>query len=555
MKSHIFLASVLMIGTLSSCDDFFETAPKDALSPSTFWKTEDDAQEAVVACYQDWNNPATGSSDVFFADCMSDIAYSHTGSSSYKYVANGSTYSSSTVQYYSYTTIRRCNTVLANIDEVPFTDSKTRDDLKGQVRTIRAWRYFQMNFWYGGVPLITDLPQIAGDAQLPRTDEATVKQFVYDEIDQAINELNDKPAARGRIAKGTALAIKMRSALYWGDLDRAMDAARAIQNLQQYEIEHGMSFLELFSLAGRDSKEIICSMQHVLNTYGFGNVVRMFSNADGGWSSFVPTQSFVESFEMANGMMPSEEGSGYDETHPFANRDPRLYNTVVYPGQDWLGANGKVRVFNTLDRTIDGSNNPDYMDAATNATHTGMIWAKYTTPISQYSASMSNDELCPIIFRYAEVLLTIAEINVEKNQNFNEVYAILDELRARGGHIPVDRAKYNTQSSLRELVRRERCIELAGEGLRRADILRWKDENGKMLAETLLNGTLYRMVGTVDEANPDPHMRAIIELPSEANKQLRKLEDRTFEPYQRYLPIPQSQLNTNPNLTQTPGYD
>lgn len=555
MKSHIFLASVLMIGTLSSCDDFFETAPKDALSPSTFWKTEDDAQEAVVACYQDWNNPATGSSDVFFADCMSDIAYSHTGSSSYKYVANGSTYSSSTVQYYSYTTIRRCNTVLANIDEVPFADSKTRDDLKGQVRTIRAWRYFQMNFWYGGVPLITDLPQIAGDAQLPRTDEATVKQFVYDEIDQAINELNDKPAARGRIAKGTALAIKMRSALYWGDLDRAMDAARAIQNLQQYEIEHGMSFLELFSLAGRDSKEIICSMQHVLNTYGFGNVVRMFSNADGGWSSFVPTQSFVESFEMANGMMPSEEGSGYDETHPFANRDPRLYNTVVYPGQDWFGANGKVRVFNTLDRTIDGSNNPDYMDAATNATHTGMIWAKYTTPISQYSASMSNDELCPIIFRYAEVLLTIAEINVEKNQNFNEVYAILDELRARGGHIPVDRAKYNTQSSLRELVRRERCIELAGEGLRRADILRWKDENGKMLAETLLNGTLYRMVGTVDEANPDPHMRAIIELPSEANKQLRKLEDRTFEPYQRYLPIPQSQLNTNPNLTQTPGYD
>lgn len=555
MKPHIILASVLMVGTLASCDDFFETAPKDALSPSTFWKTEDDAQEAVVACYQDWNNPATGSSDVFFADCMSDIAYSHTGSSSYKYVANGSTYSSSTVQYYSYTTIRRCNTVLANIDEVPFTDSKTRDDLKGQVRTIRAWRYFQMNFWYGGVPLITDLPQIAGDAQLPRTDEATVKQFVYDEIDQAINELNDKPAARGRIAKGTALAIKMRSSLYWGDLDRAMDAARAIQNLQLYEIEHGMPYLELFSLAGRDSKEIICSMQHVLSTYAFGNVVRMYSNADGGWSSFVPTQNFVESFEMANGMMPSEEGSGYDETHPFANRDPRLYNTVVYPGQDWLGANGKVRVFNTLDRTIGGSNNPDYMDAATNATHTGMIWAKYTTPISQYSASMSNDELCPIIFRYAEVLLTIAEINVEKNQNFNEVYAILDELRARGGHIPVDRAKYNTQSSLRELVRRERCIELAGEGLRRADILRWKDENGKMLAETLLNGTLYRMVGTVDEANPDPHMRAIIELPSEANKQLRKLEDRTFEPYQRYLPIPQSQLNTNPNLTQTPGYD
>ena len=46
-----------------------------------------------------------------------------------------------------------------------------------------------------------------------------------------------------------------------------------------------------------------------------------------------------------------------------------------------------------------------------------------------------------------------------------------------------DRAKYNTQEKLRELVRRERCIEMAGEGLRRADLLRWKDQNGKMLAE------------------------------------------------------------------------
>lgn len=107
-----------------------------------------------------------------------------------------------------------------------------------QVRTIRAWRYFQMNFWYGGVPLITDLPQVADEAKLPRDSEETVKQFVYDEIDTAIDELNDEPAARGRIAKGTALAIKMRSALYWGDLDRALSATRAIQDLHQYEIEN-----------------------------------------------------------------------------------------------------------------------------------------------------------------------------------------------------------------------------------------------------------------------------------------------------------------------------
>ena len=176
MKPNNFLLPILLAGVLmTSCDDFFDTAPKDALSPATFWKTESDAQKAAVACYEDWVSPATGSSEVFFADCMSDICYSFTGSSSYKYVGNGSATRSSTVKYYDYSIIRRCNTFMANIDKVPFTDSKAKDNLVGQVRTIRAWRYFQMNFWYGGVPLITGLPQLADEAKLPRDSEETVK--------------------------------------------------------------------------------------------------------------------------------------------------------------------------------------------------------------------------------------------------------------------------------------------------------------------------------------------------------------------------------------------
>ena len=193
---------------------------------------------------------------------------------------------------------------MANIDKVPFTDSKAKDNLVGQVRTIRAWRYFQMNFWYGGVPLITGLPQLADEAKLPRDSEETVKKFVYDELDQAIRELDERPAARGRIARGTALAIKMRSALYWGDLDRALSAARDIQGLHLYEIEKTLSYQELFSLRGRDSKEIICSMQHIPTTEPFGNTIRLFSNQDGGWASMVPTQNLVDMFEMDNGLMP-----------------------------------------------------------------------------------------------------------------------------------------------------------------------------------------------------------------------------------------------------------
>ncbi|GHS90746.1 membrane protein [Bacteroidia bacterium] len=550
---YIFLFLIVCGFSFTSCDDFFDTKPYDQLSPATFWKTENDVQSAATACYDKWSNPQTGSTDILFADCMSDIAYNSSNASAFRTTGNGSMSATSTVNYYNYETIRRCNTFLANAEDVKFKDEAVKKDLFAQVRTIRAWRYFHMNFWYGGVPLITNLPQTSEEAQLPRDSEDAVKQFVYKELDAAIPDLNEKPSQRGRIARGTALAIKMRAALYWGDLDLAMNAARSIKNLNLYELDP--DYQGMFSIKGQSSKEIIYAMQHVSNTYAFTNVIRMYNNQDGGWASMAPTQNIVNMYEMKSGLLPEEPGSGYDPIHPFANRDPRLALTILYPGMDWVGSNGKLRVINTLDKTINGDSNADYMDASNNSSKTGMIWAKYTVPLSQYSASLSNDNICPILFRYAEILLTIAEINVEKNENFTEVYDILDQLRTRCGHVVINRAKYNTQEKLRELLRRERCIELAGEGLRKADLLRWKDQNGKMLAETLMNGTLYRMTGTVNTNEPDRDLRATITAPTSENESLRKIEDRVFRSYNRYLPIPQAELDKNPNLKQNDGYN
>ena len=92
------------------------------------------------------------------------------------------------------------------------------------------------------------------------------------------------------------MAIKMRAALYWGDLDLAMSAARSIQNLNQYELDP--NFQEMFSIKGQGSKEIIYAMQHVSNTYAFSNMIRMFNNQDGGWASMVPTQNLVDMYEI-----------------------------------------------------------------------------------------------------------------------------------------------------------------------------------------------------------------------------------------------------------------
>ena len=551
--NKLFYIGILLGGSfITSCSDFFDTYPKDQLSPSIFWKTESDAQQAATACYNYWTDWRQQGAIIFYEDIMSDIAYNYTRTQNYAYVGNGTPSASHAVRYYDYTTVARCNLFLENIDNVPFSSEAVKKDLIAQVRTIRAWAYFRLCYWYGGVPLITTSMETAEEAQLPRNSESEVQQFVFSELDKAIADINDAPAERGRIAKGTALAIKMRANLYWGNYQDALTTARQIVALGQYELDP--DFLGMFNIAGQGSKEIIYAEQHVKDTYSYSNVIRMFNNEDGGWASWVPTMNLVNMFEMSNGMMPEEEGSGYDPIHPYANRDPRLANTVVYPGQDWMGKNGKMRVINTVDATINGEKNYDYYLAADNASKTGLIFAKYAAPISQYSTALNNDNLCPIIFRYAEVLLTIAECDVELNQNLDEALDLIAQLRTRGGMIKVNRSKYDTQDKIRTLVRRERTIELAGEGFRRQDITRWKNENNQLVANDVMKD-LYRMIGTIDYSQKDPSMRFVQTLPTEANKADRLIEPRTFSDYQRYLPIPQAEMDKNPKLTQTQGYD
>ena len=165
-----------------------------------------------------------------------------------------------------------------------------------------------------------------------------------------------------------------------------------------------------------------------------------------------------------------------------------------------------------------------------------------------YYADMWNANANTIIFRYAEVLLSFAEAKNELEETPQDsVYAALNKIRTRAGMPEVDRGKYSTKESLRELIRRERTVELAGEGFRRADILRWKDANGKMLAETVMNGPLERITGTVNNNEADPEMRATV-------SGREKVEDRVFKPHFRYLPIPQKYRDTNPNLDQNEGY-
>ena len=535
----------------TSCSDFLDTIPHDALSPATTWQTEVDAQKFAVGCYDGWEDGGT----LLYMDCASDFGYNNFSWEGFRPLGDGSaTPSNPGNKFYDFSIIRRCNTFMENIDKVEFEDPTVKKDLIAQVRAIRAYRYFILNFLYGGVPII-DSYNSAQEAQVPRETEDKVKQFVYDELDALIPDLNVKPEARGRIAKGGALAIKMRSALYWGDLERAQKAAQDIMDLGQYELEKGQpdSYANLFKVSGQDSKEIILAVQYIASVKTLYTIGQMYNNADGGWSSIVPTQNLVDAYEMATGLTKEEAGNAYDPVHPFYGRDPRMAMTIMVPGTEWKGS-----ILNTLDQKVDNPakpgeqiDNKNYPTKEDNASKTALTWRKYLDPMDQYP-NMWEATACPIVFRYAEVLLTYVETTNELTGPSADLYDMIDQIRLRAGMPKVDRTKYATKEQLRELIRRERAVEFAGEGLRRADILRWKDNSGKMLAETLMNGTLTRIVGTIDYNETNPYKRAKIDV--NATMEQKKIEDRTFQPYQRYLPIPQEFMDKNLKLVQNPGY-
>ena len=132
---------------------------------------------------------------------------------------------------------------------------------------------------------------------------------MFKDLEEAIADISDKPASRGFIAKGAALAMKMRAALYWADYQKAKDAAQAIIDLGQYELDK--DYTNLFKLDGRDSKEIILAVQYKTGTHSLGTIGQLYNNGDGGWSSVVPTQKCVDNYDTLSRCQLEQKGVQY----------------------------------------------------------------------------------------------------------------------------------------------------------------------------------------------------------------------------------------------------
>ncbi len=525
MKKRLYIFYGLLAVIFCSCSDFLDRQPLNEYSSSSLFTGEKDAIAALNGCYE-YIEDGTW---VHYIDCGSDNAFDPYPWEGYMELGNMLllTPNNPGNHKWRFGAIARCNWFLESIEKAPISEDLIRR-MKGEARFIRAYQYFQKSQLYGDVPLYTTVLTPEEANTIARTPKAEVVKFVLDELEAIAADLPESydGGDAGRITTGAALSLKGRVELYNGKFAEAIESYQKVMDLGVYSLFP--SYQDLFRIQNEYNSEIVLDRAYMENTVSLWSLGVLAPHiGNNGWYSVDPTQSLLDAYEMNNGKTIDDPTSGYDTEDPYKNRDPRLKTTILVPGDTYEGT-----IFNPLENVDE-----DYW-ASYN--YTAYCHKKYIPFLSDFNDMWNSGLNIPLI-RYAEVLLSYAEAKIELDQIDNSVYSAIDEVRMRAGMPVVDRSKYAAQSEMRELVRRERRVELALEGLRFYDIQRWR------IGEEVLSGPVYgsrlgtvdRVTGKVTYTTPDHILN----------------ETRVFDPAKNYLwPIPQWEIDINPNLEQNPNY-
>ncbi|GAA4311774.1 RagB/SusD family nutrient uptake outer membrane protein [Compostibacter hankyongensis] len=552
---YIFLFTGLAMLTQACNKDYLDKYPLSGPSDQSYFTNQDELVLAVNGLYKGINYaPLDGLPITMLLDNCTDIGFERNVSDLQKLgEGNQDANNSFTKGIWTkaYQVIARCNFVLDNVEKVKDkADPAIYNRSIAEARFVRAYVYQHLIAEFGDVPLVTHQLNLS-NSQLPRTSKDEVLSFIFTELDSAALVLPATYSASdvGRATRGAALAIKARAALYSGKWDVAAEAAKAVMDEGVYSLED--DYARLFTYDGQSSKEIIFAFQYQLPAINWGGPYPLLCRNAGGASNKVPSQSLVDAYECTDGQT-IDKSARYDPEHPYEHRDPRLGATIALPGSTFFNYQfetnkDSVKCWNYNTTPATRIDNQDALNAY--ASFTGYCWRKYIDLQDKDNIRLST--LHVSLIRYAEVLLTYAEARIEANQIDASVYAAINAVRQRPSVDMPAITTGKTQEELRSIIRRERLYELAGEGFRLFDIHRWK------IAEQVMNGPLYGRIPTgllatapVIDANGIAHYD---DVPNKSD--MRVVETRSFDPKRDYLwPIPYIETQTDPAITQNPGY-
>ncbi|WP_405381060.1 RagB/SusD family nutrient uptake outer membrane protein [Maribacter sp. LLG6340-A2] len=542
LENLIKLGCVWMCLALNlSCEkDLLNQLPKDSLTEELVWTDKQGALQFVNAIYgnmpsgfdRNYGGWAKGLYILDGATDDGDVSMGWTHSNQLQtgdFLPSNVPWGETWADYYNL--IRKANSALENLDRLE--DESFRNTLKGEAYFLRAFMYHELLRLYGikseggeptGVPLIDKSLTLEDDFAIPRASYDEIVDFIISDLDEALGLLPTVGETdAGRATVGAANALKSRVLLY---AERWADAAEAANEVIGTDYSLFPDYRTLFLT--KNNEEIIYAKKfqfpdkhHHSGKSGSGwdvyNTPNTFKGtSDAGWGGNLPTQNFVDAYDMIDGE-PQEESPLFDPNNPFENLDPRFKATVVHDGAMFRG-----REMELYEGGLEGS--PDAF------MNTGYFLRKFhDEDLIIYSKSSDQDW---IFMRYAEVLLNYAEAQNEASGPDGTVYDAINLIRNRAGMPNLQTGL--TKEQMRQKIRNERRIELAFEEHRFFDIRRWG------IAEDLLNGPLY---GMRIEKDGDNYTYTKFEF-----------ETRTFPSKLYVLPIPQNEIDKNPAAKQILGW-
>jgi hypothetical protein len=514
--------AMLAYGSWSCSADLLETVPNDRISSAIFWQTPNDALLAANSLYNDLEGV-----NLLSFDAVTDIAHTNEPFDVQAYIEQG-IYDALNGKVYStwagaYKGIAAANFFLENVDKITFSDETLLRRYKAEARVLRAYQYIRLVPLFGDVPLIKQTLTLEEARKITREKAAVIWEFVATELEEASEWLpysdEYEDTDKGRISKGAALGLKARAALYAGSYRQAAEAAKQIIDSRRHSLYP--YYEKLFRYEAENNPEVLLDKQFIKDLYSHNvfYLIGPYSQKNAN-SYYVPTKALVDLYQTADGKDATPE-NGYDPNHPYENRDPRLRFSILLDGETLPSGD----VFHPAPNS--GSN--DAIGKSYHNSTTGFNIKKYFN--SEDYANINNSGVNIILLRYAEVLLTYAEAKIELSEIDQSVYDAINLVRNGRDDVKLpDIPAGKTQPELREIVRRERAVELALEGFRLADIRRWR------VAESVLPDKIYGITYENDEGQTRVYELAVT---------------RNFNPSRDYLwPIPQKERDLNPNLSQ-----
>ena len=598
------------IGCLAvcSCDDMFEPAIENYRPEEAMYEESKYAHGLLIYGYDRLPYITTTQTDVATDDATTNVF-----SDAYYNMATGAWASDNDpmTQWNSCKDgIQYVNLFLTKVEKVKWAPSAVSkqnmfvDRLKGEAFGLRALFYYYLLQAHGGyadddvlygVPLLTQPENASSDFNQPRATFAACVKQIFADCDSAMALLPQDYANVKTVEEIPAKYLNIGAQvtgynLVFGDNSKGLMSAKIAEAIKAqaallaaspaFREQSGVTSVEAATLCANVLKRIgglegfdmtgstwyknkkmlepsAAEMPEILwrenRSKDTNQEKDNFPPSLFGAGRVNPSQNLVDAFPMRSGRPITDPKSGYDPQNPYANRDPRLDDDIVYNGMQFGSAGNIVITGKYPDDNKDKDRNIDNLNNNTKSTRTGYYMKKLLRSDVSTTKGLSQQQHIYPRIRYTEIFLAYAEAandawgpKADPTGIGFTAYDVIKKIRERAGlgtdstgkALPEGDAYLeecaNDQAKMTDLIRNERRIELCFENKRFWDLRRWLlpiDEpvNGMMI-ERNAEGTLTYTV-------------------------IYNVEDRKFDnSFQCYGPIPKSEVLKWSNLKQNRGW-